>query len=248
MLQALRVPWVRICYVRALYILTYFWFTVQGKHSINLATVEVKKSTQVSDSNKRFRMPIGGAAFAGYAPPQPTIIDNYVHNPNYNPYQAQTSLPPSAFFNGWASYVAPTVPSTYMRYLHHQPPLPSYARGGWLHGNSSYSGFDWVGNNYNSVGCPVKNEPKPIPTQPLANDRPKNEYKSVQAEANAIKKQVSPPAVEKLEAEATTDVEKKWLAKDYKVFKPSGRYDFGTPQVNHISSLAIEGSTPAYGM
>lgn len=210
--------------------------------------MEVKKSTQVSDSSKRFRVPIGGAAFAGYAPPQPTIIDNYIHNPNYNPYQAQTSLPPSAFFNGWASYVAPTVPSSYVRYSHHQPPVPAYARGGWLYGNSSYTGSDWLGNGYNSVVWPVKTGPKPVSTQPLATDRPKNEYKSVQAEAEAIKKQVSPPVVGKLETEAVIDIEKKWLAKEYKVFKPSGRYDFGNPQVNHISSLAIEGSTPAYGI
>ncbi|KAH8417720.1 hypothetical protein KR222_004819 [Zaprionus bogoriensis] len=217
---------------------------VQGKHSINFVTVEVKKSTQVSDGSKRLRLPIGGAACAGYAPPQPTIMDNFVHNPDYNPYQAQTSLPPSAFFNGWASYVAPTVPSTYMRYSHHQPPLPAYARAGWPYGNSSY---DWHGHSYNSIVWPVKGGPKPVPAQPLANDRPKNEYKSVQAE-EAIKQQVSSPVGEKLEAaEAAVDVEKKWLAKDYKVFKPSGRYNFGNPQVNHISSLAI-GSTPAYGI
>jgi len=77
--------------------------------------VEVKKSTQVPESSKRIRLPIGGAACAGYAPPQPTIMDNLVYNANYNPYQAHSTLPPSAFFNGWASYVTPTVPSPYLR-------------------------------------------------------------------------------------------------------------------------------------
>ncbi|KAM8707332.1 hypothetical protein ACLKA7_011425 [Drosophila subpalustris] len=216
----------------------------QGKHSINLITVEVKKSTQVPDCSKRIRLPIGGAACAGYAPPQPTIMDNFVYNANYNPYQAQTSLPPSAFFNGWASYVAPTVPTPYLRYPHHHlPSMSAYAQGtgGWPYGHSSSYGSDWPGNGYNSVVWPVKGGPKPVHVPSLTHERPKNEYKSVQAE-EAIKQQIN----DKLD---TDDIEKKWLAKEYKVFKPSGRYNFNTPQAaNHISSLANGESTPAYGI
>ncbi|KAH8310573.1 hypothetical protein KR044_002033, partial [Drosophila immigrans] len=222
----------------------------QGKHSINLISVEVKKSTQMADSNKRIRVPIGGAACAGYAPPQPTIMDNFVYNATYNPYQAQTSLPPSAFFNGWASYVAPTVPSPYTRYPHcPPPPVAAYAHGaGWQHGSSSYRA-DWPANNYGPVTWPTKGGPKNGPA--MANERPKNEYKSVQAE-EATKQKLSKPSSEdnKLgagDAAAAGDVEKKWLAKDYKVFKPSGRYNFGSPQTNHMSSLANDTSTPAYG-
>ncbi|KAH8388315.1 hypothetical protein KR093_003839, partial [Drosophila rubida] len=223
----------------------------QGKHSINLITVEVKKSTQMADSSKRIRLPIGGAACAGYAPPQPTIMDNFVYNANYNPYQAQTSLPPSAFFNGWASYVAPTVPSPYSRYPHRPPPVPAYAQGaGWSHGSSPYRA-DWPGNHYGPVAWPMKGGPKhgPMP-QAMSNERPKNEYKSVQAEeATKQKQSKSSTDDSKLETgdNAAGDVEKKWLAKDYKVFKPSGRYNFGTPQTNHINALANDGSTPAYG-
>ncbi|XP_060650400.1 RNA-binding protein Musashi homolog Rbp6 [Drosophila nasuta] len=209
----------------------------QGKHSINMITVEVKKSTQMAESSKRIRLPIGGAACAGYAPPQPTIMDNFVYSGNYNPYQAQTSLPPSAFFNGWASYVAPTVPSTYPRYPHRPPPVAAYAAQGaaWPHGS-------WPANNYGPVASwPMKGGPK---HGPMMNERPKNEYKSVQAE-EATKQKLSKPSIDE---NAAGDVEKKWLAKEYKVFKPSGKYNFNASQTNHITSLGNDGSTPAYGI
>uniref|UniRef100_A0A6P4FP38 Heterogeneous nuclear ribonucleoprotein 87F-like n=1 Tax=Drosophila rhopaloa TaxID=1041015 RepID=A0A6P4FP38_DRORH len=74
----------------------------QGKHSINLTTVEVKKSTQKPDPGKRLRFPVSGSIRAGYIPPQPPTMESY--NSSYNPYLAQTILPPSAFINGWASY------------------------------------------------------------------------------------------------------------------------------------------------
>ncbi|EDW67377.2 uncharacterized protein Dvir_GJ23112 [Drosophila virilis] len=220
----------------------------QSKHSIKLITVEVKKSTQMLDCSKRIRLPIGGAACAGYAPPQPTIMDNLVYNPNYNPYQAQTSLPPSAFFNGWASYVAPTIPTTTMSYPHHQPQLPGYPQGGWAYGNPSYVGSEWTRNSYSSIVWQPKVGQKPVSAQPLHTERPKNEYKSVQAE-EATKKQASVAIGDaNIENHATVDVEKKWLAKEYKVFKPTGRYNFGTPQANHISALSNDISTPAYGI
>lgn len=212
----------------------------QSKHSINLISVEVKKSTQVPESSKRIRLPIGGAACAGYDPPQPTIMDNFIYNANYNPYQAHSSLPPSAFLNGWASYVAPTVPSPYLRYPHHQTsPMSAYAQGGWSYGHS-----ERPGNGYNSVGWPMKGGPKPVHNSPLMNERPKNEYKSVQAEEATIKQQVNG----KLETKLDVDVEKKWIEEDYKVFQPSGKYDFNSPQANHISTLSNGNSTPAYGI
>lgn len=212
-----------------------------------MATVEVKKSTQMLDCSKRVRLPIGGAACAGYAPPQPTIMDNLVYNPNYNPYQAQTSLPPSAFFNGWASYVAPTIPTTTVSYPHHQQQLHGYSQGGWAYGNPPCVNSEWSRNSYSSIVWPPKGGQKPVSVQTLPAERPKNEYKSVQAE-EATKKQTPAGDTNANETQTPVDVEKKWLAKDYKVFKPTGRYNFGTPQTNHMSSGPTDISTPAYGM
>ncbi|XP_017021443.1 ribonucleoprotein RB97D isoform X1 [Drosophila kikkawai] len=79
----------------------------QSKHSINLHTVEVKKSTQKPDTVNRVRFAVGGAARAGYIPPQPATLDCFGYNNNYNPYLAQSVLPPSAYINGWAAYVTP---------------------------------------------------------------------------------------------------------------------------------------------
>ncbi|XP_017966560.1 ribonucleoprotein RB97D isoform X2 [Drosophila navojoa] len=218
----------------------------QSKHSIKMATVEVKKSTQMLDCSKRVRLPIGGAACAGYAPPQPTTMDNFVYNPNYNQYQAQTSLPPSAFFNGWASYVAPTVPPP-VNYPHHQQQLHGYSQGGWAYGTPPYANSEWSRNSYSSIAWQPKGAQKPIPAQTLPAERPKNEYKSVQAE-EATKKQTPAGDANANETPTAVDVEKKWLAKDYKVFKPTGRYNFGTPQTNHMSSGPNDISTPAYGI
>ncbi|KAH8293389.1 hypothetical protein KR054_000037, partial [Drosophila jambulina] len=81
----------------------------QSKHSINLHTVEVKKSTQKPETANRVRFAVGGAARAGYIPPQPATLDCFAYNNNYNPYLAQTVLPPSAYINGWAAYVTPEV-------------------------------------------------------------------------------------------------------------------------------------------
>ncbi|KAH8241338.1 hypothetical protein KR032_008519, partial [Drosophila birchii] len=81
----------------------------QSKHSIKLHTVEVKKSTQKPDTANRVRFAVGGAARAGYIPPQPATLDCFGYNNSYNPYLAQTVLPPSAYINGWAAYVTPEV-------------------------------------------------------------------------------------------------------------------------------------------
>ncbi|ALC47350.1 Rbp4, partial [Drosophila busckii] len=212
----------------------------QSKHLINFLTVEVKKSTQIIDASKRVRLPVGGAAFAGYAPPQLTTMDTLVYNPSYNPYQAQTSLPPSAFFNGWASYVAPTaaqpVSTPYV-----QPPYAAHANG-WPYVKPPYILPDWARNaaaGSNNL-WPPKSGRKLNQSPVLSTERPKNDYKSVQAEEQAAA--VASDGIN-LESDALA-IEKKWLAKDYKIFKPSGKYNFNPTQNNHNKENAL---TPAYG-
>ncbi|EDW84083.1 uncharacterized protein Dwil_GK13335 [Drosophila willistoni] len=168
---------------------------VQSKHSINYSLVEVKKSSQKYDTGKRLRFPVGGAARAGYIPPQPAVMDNFTIGHGYNPFLAQTTLPPSAFINGWASYVTPGVPTTpgYYGPPRQQPPLqlqqqPQQQLGynfgyeqelAWgssaNYNKTHYIPPEWMG--VNAYEWPPKANIKP--NNPLAMDRPKNDYKSV---------------------------------------------------------------------
>ncbi|XP_030370977.1 ribonucleoprotein RB97D [Scaptodrosophila lebanonensis] len=224
---------------------------VQGKHTINLSAVEVKKAAQKPDPSKRVRMPVGGAARAGYAPPQPAIMENFSYNPTYNPYVAHSALPPSAFINGWASYVTPTVPPAPMYY-----PTPK----AWNHYNkfgpqectrNSYKTSEWTKSGYKH-------------SHALANERPRNEYKSVQAQQQQQQQRSTAAKPEEVKAEGAAispavtagggDADRKWQTGDYKVFKPSGTYNaanakqIGHVQSNRVNSLNQDIVAPAYGI
>ncbi|XP_032593242.1 ribonucleoprotein RB97D isoform X2 [Drosophila grimshawi] len=190
-----------------------------GKHLIGCKMVEVKK---MFDTSKRLRLPIGGAACAGYGPPQPTTVDDPVYYLNYDPYQAQHSLPPSAFFNGWASYVAPYAPAPTMSHARQQPALNGYhPLGEFVHVATKFT------RNHNSFV-----------------ERSKNEVKPAQAkEANRQETAGKPIYDVKVESKCIVDVEKKWLAKDYKIFKPTGVHNSSVPPANHNDV-----SAPAYGV
>ncbi|KAH8273115.1 hypothetical protein KR018_004840, partial [Drosophila ironensis] len=209
----------------------------QGKHMINMSTVEVKRSTQKPESGKRLRFPVGGAARAGYIPPQPASLDSYSFtSSSYNPYLAQSVLPPSAYINGWATYVAPPMqppanPVMYAPQKQHVPAQNPQQAGGYMGGfgggyqqqepwgaYQKYGNQEWTPSNLNE--WPPKAGHKHAQTS--TNDR-QHEPKSDPGArgdadgAGSVLTIASGPA-------------KKWPTDDYKIFKPAQR------------------ATPAYGM
>ncbi|XP_017001333.2 ribonucleoprotein RB97D [Drosophila takahashii] len=233
----------------------------QGMHSINLTTVEVKKSTQKPDPGKRLRFPISGSIRAGYIPPQPATMDGYSLNNNYNPYLVQSVLPPSAFINGWASYVTPVVPATppghYAAHALSQHPQPVHAFTGY--GPDGWSSYPKPGKYAAQEWSPSKVGEWPPKAghkhaQTSTSDRPKNDFKP------AV--QVT-PSVAKLDLGARGDADggsngmglglgltagaavgigaiKKWPTDDYK--PAQGLTDGLNPKIGN------GGSPPAYGV
>ncbi|KAH8382757.1 hypothetical protein KR009_005129, partial [Drosophila setifemur] len=205
----------------------------QGKHSINLSTVEVKKSTQKPDPAKRLRFPVGGAARSGYNPPQPASLDNYSYNsPSYNPYLAQTVLPPSAYINGWASYVVP--PSSHTNLvLQQQVPTPNVGYAGY--GPEAWSAYQKYANQKwtpSKVGeWPPKAGHKHAQTS--TNDRPESQTDpGARGDADGAGVLVGAATV-------ATPVTKKCPTEDYMIFKPAQRLN---------SKIENGGATsPAYG-
>ncbi|SPP87845.1 blast:Heterogeneous nuclear ribonucleoprotein 87F [Drosophila guanche] len=149
---------------------------VQSKPIINSIMIEVKKSTQRPESGKRLRIPVGGAARAGYVPPQPAMFDRHCYNVHYNSYMAQCTLPPSAYSNGWASYVEPTIAPTMNRNVIYHALPQSVSHGA----HSAYNAAQ-MSDRSNLIECVPKTGPKPHQTP--THQRPTNDYKSVQAAA-----------------------------------------------------------------
>ncbi|XP_022229850.2 LOW QUALITY PROTEIN: ribonucleoprotein RB97D [Drosophila obscura] len=199
---------------------------VQTKHVINSITVEVKKSAQRPDPVKRLRFPVGGAARAGYGPPQPAVMDRHCYNAHYNPYVAQSSLPPSAYINGWASYVTPVVPSVPHIYY---APIQSSGHGAFGGTHSAYNTPQNSGGSSNLIECVAQTGPKPHQTS--TNQRPINDYKSVQAAAAAAAAAagaaVARDNVVDIGAggDAAVAADKKWSTENNKVVKPSQSLD-----------------------
>ncbi|XP_068153235.1 RNA-binding protein Musashi homolog 2 [Drosophila tropicalis] len=242
---------------------------VQSKHSINYSLVEVKKSSQKYDSGKRLRFPVGGAARAGYIPPQPAVMDNFTIGHGYNPFLAQTTLPPSAFINGWASYVTPSVPTTPAYYgpprqqqallLPHQQPQLGYNFGydqelAWG-SSANYNKTHYIPLGVNAYEWPPKASFKP--SNPVTVDRPKNDYKSVKmattlvtapsGQLNAKEMLATKPldvgAGGDAAASALPAVAKKWPNDNFKAFQSSSRPS------TLINSFHNEGSQPTtYGI
>ncbi|XP_070137998.1 ribonucleoprotein RB97D isoform X1 [Drosophila bipectinata] len=212
---------------------------VQGKHTINMTTVEVKKSTQKADPGKRLRFPVGGAARAGYIPPQPASLDSYNYSSTtYNPYLAQTVLPPSAFINGWASYVTPEIPQptntlVYAAKNVYQAPLQphlgyaSYPAETWS-AYQKYANQEWIPSNV--VEWPPKAGHKHAQTSTNETPEPKSDP-GARGDADGAGTVVAPAV--------STGATKKWPTDDYKVFKPAQR---------HNSKVGNGGTTPAYGI
>ncbi|XP_043948065.1 RNA-binding protein Musashi homolog 2 [Drosophila biarmipes] len=231
----------------------------QGKHSINLNTVEVKKSTQKPDSGKRLRFPVSGSVRAGYIPPQPATMDSYGRNGNYNPYLVQSVLPPSAFINGWAAYVTPVVPPTppghYAAHQKQHPgqPFPGYGPNVWSSypKPGKYAAQEWTPSKLGE--WPPKAGHKHAQTS--TTDRPKNDSKSVQVTPSAANVDLGArgdadggSAVKLgpgLKAGASVGIGaiKKWPTEDFKIFKPAQAPAHGlNPKVGN------GGSPPTYGV
>ncbi|EDW97264.1 ribonucleoprotein RB97D [Drosophila yakuba] len=235
----------------------------QGKHSILQTLVEVKRSTQKPDPGKRLRFPVSGSIRAGYIPPQPPTLDNYNYNynsnANYNPYLAQSVLPPSAFTHGWAHYVTPVAPKPtpgqYMTPPQSQPgnPFAGHATDMWSSypKPGTYAAQEWTPSKV--VEWPPKAGHKHAQTS--TSDRPKTDLKVVQ----------TTPLDDKLDLGARGDADgtsgvglglgltggaavgvgaiKKWPTEDYKIFKPAQ-----SPTNGVIPKIANGASPPAYGV
>ncbi|XP_017141266.1 ribonucleoprotein RB97D [Drosophila miranda] len=186
---------------------------VLSKHVINFITVEVKKSSQRPDPAKRLRFPMGGAARAGFIPPQPAVMDRNCYNPHFNPFSAQSNLPPSAYINGWASYftpnIIPAVPHFF--YAGKNPIAPGAREGPQSACNTAQKSggsnlIEWV--------------PKPhqIPT----NQRLINDNKSVQAAAAAASAGTKDNVVDVgAGGDAAIAADNKWSTENNNVLKTS---------------------------
>ncbi|XP_017117547.1 ribonucleoprotein RB97D isoform X2 [Drosophila elegans] len=231
----------------------------QGKHSIKMNTVEVKKSHQRQDPGKRLRFPVSGSMRTGYLPPQSHIMESY----NCNPYMAQAILPPSAFINGWASYVTRVAPSakpvlhaTHPQYHQQSTPVHNFAG----YGPDAWSSYQKPGKcathgwTTTNVGqWPPKEGHKHAQTS--TSDRPRSDYMCTQVA----------PSYPKLDLGARGDADggsgvglglgltagasletgttKKWPTDDYKIFKPA---QSPTPLQN--PKIGNGDSPPAYGI
>ncbi|EDV41704.2 uncharacterized protein Dana_GF17369, isoform C [Drosophila ananassae] len=212
----------------------------QGKHTINMTTVEVKKSTQKPDPGKRLRFPVGGAARAGYIPPQPASLDSYNYSSStYNPYLAQTVLPPSAFINGWASYVTPEIspptnPVLYAAKNLHQAPQPPHLGYACYQPETTWPAYQKHGNHEwtpSNVGeWPPKAGHKHAQTS--TND-------SLEAKSDPGARGDADGAGTVVPVAVTTGKAKKWPTDDYKIFKPAQRLN---------SKVGNGGTLPAYGI
>nr|AAC47508.1 testis-specific-RRM-protein [Drosophila melanogaster] len=231
------------------------------KHWILQTLVEVKRSTQKAD--RRFRFPIFSSVRAGYIPPQPATADSYnYNNPNYNPYLAQSVLPPSAFTNGWAHYVIPMAPKPTpgqnMAASLPSQQLAEHSLNG--HGPDMWSSYpktgiysaqEWTSSKVAEWGPKAGHKH----AQTSTNDRAKIDLKELQAATFN----------DKLDFGARGDADrmsgaglglgltggaavgvgaiKKWPTQDYKVFKPAK-----SPTNGVIPKIGKEATTPPYGI
>ncbi|KAH8247854.1 hypothetical protein KR038_010950, partial [Drosophila bunnanda] len=230
----------------------------QSKHSINLHTVEVKKSTQKPDTANRGRFAVGGAARAGYIPPQPTTLDCFGYNNSYNPYLAQTVLPPSAYINGWAAYVAPEMSQFD---LYNSPPQrhPSTLRSSSqpvnLQGMASYGPDSWSAYPKSAkfpphVWTPGEWQPRAgyKHAQTSTSDRTTINAAKIDLGAGGDGKEGLAGGEEKAAStvEVSTGTEgtdKKWPTENYKIFKPAQ-----SPGQLMNPKTENGGSPPAYGL
>ncbi|XP_039151556.1 ribonucleoprotein RB97D isoform X1 [Drosophila simulans] len=239
------------------------------KHWILQTLVEVKRSTQKPD--RRFRYPISSSVRAGYIPPQPATADSYnYNNPNYNPYLAQSVLPPSAFTNGWAHYVIPMASKP----TPGQNTAPKHPFAG--HGPEMWSTYPKPGTYPAQEWTPSKvGEWAPKPghkhAQTSTNDRPKLNLNGLQAATSNDKLDLGAggdgdrksgiglglgssggadvgAGLELglgLTAGAAVGVGaiKKWPNQDYKVFKPAK-----SPTNGVIPKIGKGATPPPYGI
>ncbi|KAH8385689.1 hypothetical protein KR200_009469, partial [Drosophila serrata] len=233
----------------------------QSKHSINLHTVEVKKSTQKPDAANRVRFAVGGAARAGYIPPQPATLDCFGYNNSYNPYLAQTVLPPSAYINGWAAYVAPEM-SQFDPYVTSPQRHPSTLRPSSqpvsLQGLASFGQDSWFG--YPKSGKFPPHLWTPGECQPRAGFKNAQTSTVDSTTTNAAPDakielgaggdgkegsaggDVAAPTVAEISM-GTEGTEKKWPTENYKIFKPAQ-----CPGQLMNPKTENGGSPPAYGL
>ncbi|XP_017046419.1 ribonucleoprotein RB97D [Drosophila ficusphila] len=162
----------------------------QVKHSIKLNTVEVKRSTQKPDPSKRPHFPISGSVRDRYMAPLPSSMDSFSCSTSYNPYLAQALLPPSAFINGWASYVTSVVKpvntahyGTYNPNRHYQPQPPLNIHSGYgpdvFPKPGKYANHEWKPSKVRE--WPPKAGHKHAQTSTADGPGPTNDCKCIQA-------------------------------------------------------------------